>query len=293
MAWLVWGHPVILRRGEEGEMARRVEERLAQKTIERQFLYELETDFELAPAVSRGVLDVAQQVLLPLGLVGEVGEGQMQITVVSRDEPSGKPLSAMKKVGVVVTVDGGMADLEVLRRFGRCALRRCRLLRMTEEAVDQGGVLTQEDLARLLHTAERTIRRDVVELRREGHWVPTRGVVKEIGGGQSHKAKIVEMYLQRMTYTEIVRRARHAPSAVKRYVESFGRVVVLWEKGVRDVGEVAYLVGLSPRLAGEYLVLRKQYDQPTNRDRLEEIARQVRRVYPGKGSGKGGFPWGP
>lgn len=167
-------------------------------------------------------------------------------------------------------------------------LRRVRLLRMTEEAVDQGGVLTQEDLARLLQTDVRTIRRDVAALRKEGHWVPTRGTVKEIGRGQSHKAKIVEMYLQRMTYTEIVRKARHAPSSIKRYVETFGRVVVLWEKGIRDVGEMAYIVGLSRRLAGEYLVLRERYDRREYKDRLEEIARQVRRVLRRDGEGKGG-----
>jgi hypothetical protein len=269
-------------------MARRQRERLAEKTVERQFLYELETDFELAPATSRSVLETAQQVLLLSSENGEIREGQMRVTAVSVDEPSGKPLSAMKKVGVVVTLDGGMSDLEVMERFGGTGQRRVRLLRMTEEAVDQGGVLTQEDLARLLQTDVRTIRRDVAALRDEGHWVPTRGTVKEIGRGQSHKAKIVEMYLQRMTYTEIVRKVRHAPSSIKRYVETFGRVVVLWEKGIRDVGEVAYFVGLSRRLAGEYMILRERYDRPEYRDRLEEIGRQVRRVLSGDGEQKRG-----
>ena len=40
-------------------MPRTQEERLAEKTVERQFLYELETDFELAPATSRAVLGTA------------------------------------------------------------------------------------------------------------------------------------------------------------------------------------------------------------------------------------------
>lgn len=269
-------------------MIRSGTERLAEKTAERQFLYELETDFELAPATSRAVLETAQQVLLFAAGGGEVLEGQMRLTVVSAQEPSGKPLSAMQKVSVVLTVDGGMGDLEVLRRFGPVGLRRVRVLRVTEEAVDQGGVLTQEDLSRLLQADVRTIRRDLVALRAGGHWVPTRGTVQEIGRGQSHKAKIVEMYLQRMTYTEIVRRARHAPSSVKRYVETFGRVVVLWEKGVRDPGEIAYVVGISERLAREYLVLRERYARPEYRDRLEEIARQVRRALRGEGEEKRG-----
>jgi hypothetical protein len=266
-------------------MARSTTERLSEKTVERQFLYELETDFELAPAASRAVLATAQQVLLVSG--GEPRQGQMRVTVVSVEEPSGKPLAAMKKVGVVVTVDGGLEDLEVLKQFGVSGQRRVRVLRMTEEAVDQGGVLTQEDVARLCQSDVRTIRRDVVALRGEGHWVPTRGAVKEIGRGQSHKAKIVEMYLRRMTYSEIVRRARHAASSVKRYVETFGRMVVLWEKGVR-AEEIGFVVGISERLAREYLALRERYDTPEHRDRLEEIAGQVRRALNGDGEEKRG-----
>ncbi len=269
-------------------MSRTREQRLAEKTVERQFLYELETDFELAPATSRSVLETAQQVLLCVRSNGDVREGQMPITVVSTQEPSGKPLSAMAKVRVVVTLDGGMEDLEVFKRFGSTGLRRSRLLRMTEEAVDQGGVLTQEDLARLLQTDVRTIRRAISRLRSTGHWVPTRGSVRDIGPGQSHKAKIVEMYLQRRTYTEICRKARHAASSIKRYVETFGRVVVLWEKGVREANEIAYVVGISPRLAREYLRLRRRYDRLEYRDRLEEIARQVRRVLGGGSDEKRG-----
>ena len=267
-------------------MTRSTTERLAEKTVERQFLYEMETDFELAPAASRAVLATAQQVLLVSG--GEPRQGQMRVTVVSVEEPSGKPLTAMKKVSVVVTVDGGLEDLEVLKRFGVGGQRRFRMLRMTDEAVDQDGVLTQEDLARLCQSDVRTIRRDLVVLRGEGHWVPTRGAVKEIGRGQSHKAKIVERYLKRMTYSEIVRRARHAASSVKRYVETFGRVVVLWEKGVREAGEIGFVVGVSERLAREYLALRERYDTTEHRERIEEIARQVRRVLNGDGEEKRG-----
>jgi DNA-binding CsgD family transcriptional regulator len=261
---------------------------LSEKTVERQFLYELERDFELAPATSRAVLFAARQVLFPLRGNGEVREGQIRVTAVSVEEPSGKPLSAMRKVGVVVTVDSGLEDLEVLKRFGWRRLRRVRLLRMAEEAVDQGGVLTQEDLSRVLQVGVRTIRRDIRALRSAGHWVPTRGTVKEIGRGQSHKAKIVEMYLQGMTYSQIVRRARHSPSSIKRYVESFGRVLVLWEHGVKEAREIGYILGVSERLAGEYLTLRKRYNRQEYRDRLEEIARQVRRVLGGFGGLKRG-----
>jgi len=269
-------------------MARTEEERLREKTIERQFLYELERDFELAPATSRAVLEAAKQVLLSMRAENEVGEGQMRATVVSAEEPAGKPLREMKRVSVVMTVDGGMEDLEVLGRFGAVRLRWVRLMRMAQEAMDQRGLLTQEDLSRLLQTDVRTIRRDVAALREDGDWVPTRGMVKQVGRGQSHKAKIVEMYLKGMTYSEIIRRARHSASAIKRYVESFGRVVVLWERGLREPSEIGYVLGVSERLAGEYLDLRGRYDRPGYAERLEEIVGQVRRAVGPEQGGKRG-----
>jgi hypothetical protein len=269
-------------------MVRTQTDRLSEKTIERQFLYELEKDFELAPATSRALLSAAQQVLLSRVRDGEVREGQMLVTVVSSREPSGKPLTAMQKLSVVVTVDGGLEDLAVLQRHDAATVRRLRVLRITEEAMDQGGVLTQEDLARLLQTGVRTIRRDVAQLRAEGYWVPTRGAVQDTGRGQSHKAKIVEMYLQRMTYSEIVRRARHSASSIKRYVQMFGRVLVLWEQGMVDAGQIAFVVGVSERLAREYLDLRQRYATAQYADRLDEIALQARRTLPRNGEEKGG-----
>jgi hypothetical protein len=65
----------------------------------------METDFELSPAASRSLLETAQQVLLSAPGGGQIREGQMWVTVVSDHEPSGKPLSAMKKAGAVVTVE--------------------------------------------------------------------------------------------------------------------------------------------------------------------------------------------
>jgi len=270
-------------------MVRSQTERLAEKTVERQFLHELEMDFELAPATSRALLSAAQQVLLSRARNSDLREGQMLVTVVGSREPAGKPLTAMKKVSVVVTVDGGLDDLEVLQQHGASGLRRLRVLRMTEEALDQGGVLTQEDLARLLQAGVRTIRRDLVQLRAAGHWVPTRGTVQDTGRGQSHKAKIVEMYLRRMTYSEIARRAHHSASSIKRYVQTFGRVLVLWEHEIREVREIAYIVGVSERLAGEYLDLRRRYATDQYRDRLAEIAHQARRSLCRNGEEKGGL----
>ena len=48
---------------------------------------------------------------------------------------------------------------------GREGLRRRRMLRLVEEALVQGCVLTEEAVARVLHVTWRTIERDVQVLR--------------------------------------------------------------------------------------------------------------------------------
>jgi hypothetical protein len=58
----------------------------------------------------------------------------------------------------VIDVD---KNREVLRQHGAVALLQSRLMRISEEAREQGAVLTQEDLGVLLCCDERTFRRDI------------------------------------------------------------------------------------------------------------------------------------
>jgi hypothetical protein len=90
-----------------------------------------------------------------------------------------------------------------------------------------------------------------------------------------------------MTYSQIAKRARHSAEAIKRYVQTFGRVLVARESGLLAVGEIAFVVGVSERLAGEYLALRERYSNAQYADRLEEIAHQTRRTLARNGEKKG------
>jgi hypothetical protein len=120
----------------------------------------------------------------------------------------------------------------------------------------------------------RTIRADIAALEAQGNRVVTRGKLRGVGRGQTHKAAIVELYLKRYTYTEIMRRTRHSAYAIKRYVRTFGRVMMLAGKGL-STPEIAYAVGISERLAEEYLGLHQRYDVPAYRDRLTEIVQMI------------------
>lgn len=68
----------------------------------------------------------------------------------------------------------GQGDEDILKSEGLAALRRRRILRLTQEAKRQGTLLSYEDLIALLLTSFATLKRDVVFLERHGHQISIR-----------------------------------------------------------------------------------------------------------------------
>jgi len=268
--------------------------RLEDKSRDGQLLWELQNGFELSPRASQGILDAVK--LLYSERAAEK-TGRVSLWVVKRDAPVGKPLQELEKVEVWVTLHAGQEDLETYKQYGHAGLRRQKVLRMSEEILDQNGEPTQEDLARLLGTSVRTIRRDIAYLLKQGLRVITRGVYSDIGPSVSHKVVIVEMFLNGFVYSEICRKTQHSAKAVKRYVNTFGRVVRLYERGVKEAEEIAKYAGLSTRLVNEYLALYSKLGQKTGcQQRIQDLLEQLssRPTYPGadKSGMKKGLPAG-
>ena len=167
-------------------------ERKKEKTFEGEFIYELLNSFELSPKVSEQILVSAKQHLLHENILKE---GQIEATVIGIEERAGKPIETMFKKRVILTVDSGFEDQEAIEEFGRIGLRRIRIQRITQEALDQDGILSQEDISKYLSCDVRTVRRDLREIKERGIEVITRGVLHNIGRGQTHKKKIVGLYL--------------------------------------------------------------------------------------------------
>lgn len=177
-------------------------------------------------------------------------------------------------VEVVWTIDAGEEDLEILEEHGRARLRQMRILRLVDEALEQGGEATQEDLGKALGVTARTIRADITALEKDDNQVATRGKLRGVGRGQTHKVLIVELYLKHYTYTEIKRRSRHSTNSIKRYIQTFGRVVMLTQKGM-NISEIAFSVDISEKLTKEYLALYQKYNIPKYQERLAEIIRRI------------------
>lgn len=251
------------------------QDRLATKTPEAAFLHVLQKEFNFSSRVSHELLSAAQEMLVGGAPSAVVRPGQVRLVVASLKAPFGPSLVETDKVEVTLTVDAGAEDAEIKAQEGIEGLRRGRILRLTEEALEQGGVLTQEDLARALGVDVRTIRRGVGVLKGEGHLVQTRGAVKGVGRGQTHKVRIVELWLDREGYDKIARWLHHSPQAIKRYVSTFLRVALLHRQAT-PLTEVAFLTQSSVRLTQEYLaVYQAALAQPHRREKLEEELARV------------------
>lgn len=245
-------------------------DRLALKTPEASFLHVLEEEFNLSPREAQEVVRAAEEFLGLDRPSTQVRPGQIRLVVASLQAPFGPSLRQTDRTEVTLTVDAGVEDVEVLRQQGRVALRCGRILRLVDEALEQGGVLTEEDLARALHVTRRTIERDVRQLQAAGHHVRTRGQVKGTGRGQTHKIRILELWLDRQAYDRIALWAHHSVQSIKRYVSTFLRVVTLHRQG-QSPAQIAFLVNASERLISDYLAFYSQLKtQPERLAKLEE-----------------------
>jgi len=226
-------------------------ERLEAKSPEEAIIERISRDFNLAPFMARTQFEQMRRYFEDYyGLERDVG--QMTILAVSAENPPGRPVAECERVPINLTIDS-VGDLEALRQ-GVAALRRSKIQRLTHEAQEQGALLTQEDLARLLCTSRSTIKRDIARLRAEGVSVPTRGQIKDIGKGVSHKTQIVGDWMAGYTFTQIKEKRWHSIDSIERYCSDFARVIRLHVKGLSKT-DIRISTSLSERLIGEYLDL--------------------------------------
>ncbi len=233
--------------------------RLQSKEAGEAIIARIQRDFQLAPLVARTLSEQLRRYdedYYP----PRRANGQLTYLAVSQECPAGQKLSECRRVAVQLPLHSA-DDLPAL-----AALRQVRLLRLTEEAEAQGGLLSHEDLACLLCSSLATIKRDAHALRAQGLRVPTRGQVQDIGKGVSHQVQIVGDYLAGYTFSEIERRRHHSVGAIRRDCDDFVRIIRLQTQHL-DCAAIRSATGLSERLIQEYLTLYQQC--PAANDRLQ------------------------
>lgn len=224
----------------------------------------------LSPWEAETLTEVVKEVFFAEPENTPLRSGQMFYECAEASEGAGKPLSECLLARVVLTIHEP-EDIKIAGRQGANRLRRHCIIRLTEEAREQGGLLTQEDLARLLHCDVRTIRRDVADFRERGVMVATRGQQKDIGPGVTHRGVAIAHWIDGKEPVEVARRINHSLDAVERYLQTFARVVFLKQKQF-DCFASALTMGISVASVKTYQAVYEEHrNRPEFKRRLKEI----------------------
>jgi len=226
--------------------------RLAAKDAESAIVARISEDFNLTPVLARAHYEQMARYFADYGHIA-LRPGELCYLAVAAEEPPGKPIIACRKVQVALEL-ATTDDQHMLRTKGLAEMRQGRLARLARQAQVQGGLLTVEDLAYLTCSSTATVKRDVAECRANGVAVPTRGQIRDIGPGISHKAQVIQLYLWGLQFTEIEQRTRHSEDAVRRYLVDFRQVAALYARGAK-IPEIRAASGKSAKVIAEYVAI--------------------------------------
>lgn len=251
-------------------------QRMAMKRQSARMLTEAMVGAGLSKWEAQALVGSIEEVYFSDPELAPVRDGQMRYSCVRADEGAGKPLAQCRKVSVTLTLlhADDKKELKGLAEPGGMSaeVRQRRIVRVVEEAREQGGLLTQEDLAEILMCDPRTVRRDIKDLKQRGFQLPTRGQQQDIGPGVSHRALAVSKWLEGQEPVEVARLIRHSVASVENYLEKFKRVAWLSREKGFNAFEIALTVGMSVVSVHLYLDLCEEHkDTPQLAGRLEDI----------------------
>lgn len=226
--------------------------RLQAKSLDAQFMNEMVTGLNCSPFEAQAIIEKVHEIYNPLLETPQgLKPGQIQMTVIDASVAPNVHLAKAKQRLVTLTLHAGQEDIETRKKGSVPILRQKRLCRMCQEAFQQGGLLTLEDLANLFNCGVRTLVNDLAALRKQNIIPPLRSTTKDMGRAITHRRLIITLWLQGFEYSEIARKVCHSVDSVANYVDKFKRCVALFASGF-DVHTVALMVKLSTPLTQEF-----------------------------------------
>lgn len=248
-----------------------LQERLQAKNLDQQFRNRIEHGMGCSPFISEAICSVVKEVYFPvLNLPSNLRPGQLLFNCLSHTNGPSVAIKDAQMVTVTLTLDDGLNDA-LARKTGIEQLRRHRIMRLCAEAYSQGGLLTVEDLAyRIFNVGERTIHRDLAQLRKQSHWPPLRSTVKDIGRTVTHRTLLLKHWLMGDELSDLERKYNHSLSSIENYINTFKRVIVLQHQEY-SVEDTAYLLKISQALVQAYRRLYTEYSSRTVSHRKREL----------------------
>ncbi|HYQ84360.1 MAG TPA: DUF1670 domain-containing protein [Rubrobacter sp.] len=150
-----------------------------------------------------------------------------------------------------------------LERKGTSERLLARALRLCRQAYEQGGLLSNCDLAELLNTHDAQIAHVLAAHERKTKvLVPRRATLHDVGTGLTHKRIICrKRYAEGKEPDQVARETYHSLEAVDRYLGQYDRVRHCRLQGLTPE-QTAHALGCSPRLVQEYLDIDRELEGP-------------------------------
>lgn len=237
----------------------------------------LAKDFNLSPIKLVAIGEVVEEIASFL-CSKKRGDGDVIYWAISAGEPAGKPLEKAKLIPATLTLYSpeDMPEGKTNRDINRVSeIKLKKAARMCLQAKAAGAYLTYADLGYLLGIHAEAISRLVKK--NPATVVPLRGRSQDIGQGITHRKKIIALYLEMHTETEIVSRTGHSYESVENYINEFANVYVLYSRGMPPP-LIRRVTGRSMRLIGAYIELIRQYSGPEYAFRFSHL-RQISRMH--------------
>lgn len=247
--------------------------RLKIKTLSQQMLNLAVEGAGISPWEAQVLINTIEQVYFSDPALSQASDGQLKYSCIAINEPAGKKVEDCRMVTVLLTLFDPEDKQQLVfdNKQASIVLRRRRLMRITEQAREQEGLLSQEDLAQILMCDVRTIRRDIKDLRSKGIIVATRGQVRDIGPGVTHRGIAVRSWLEGKEPVQVARDINHSIAAVENYLEKFKRVAYLRRKGFDDY-QSAMTIGISVAAVRTFSELYNEFSsKPFFKQRIAEI----------------------
>ncbi len=197
--------------------------------------------------------------------------GQIITFGVAADEPPGRALTEAH-MQLVCLDYVTTADWAAVNRTSASNLKWQRLERLCTQSYEQGVALSLADLAHLLGISVDGVQKSIKK--HDQVILPTRGRVADMGSTLSHSEKIISLYMDGYTETEIKRRTGHSYDSIERYIFDFARVTCLKERGM-PLNLIRQALSMSRRVVTRYLELYERFNTPDFSFRMARIRKMV------------------
>ena len=139
-------------------------------------------------------------------------------------------------------------------------LKKEAVARLCRQAYEQDGCMTNAELAILLKISSPTVSKYISEWELEYQTVlPRRGSIHDMGPTLTHKKVILhKLFIEQKSVQQTGRETYHSPAAIQRYISTFRQVLLCRQKGM-NTEEIAFAIGVTKRLVGEYEQIIDEY----------------------------------